>query len=126
MLGSCGEGVYIGAGFVAFSRFHLWLPMVAPMASMLVSYFASGAVRYACAQQLADVCFSGHVEHTAKYELFRSADAYLLPSYTEGLPISVLEAVAPEERKLSSGGRWSRVAVLALLLVAAGVSRRCC
>jgi serine/threonine protein kinase len=38
---------------------------------------------------------------------------------TTGEATSVLEAVPPEERKLSSGGRWSRVAVLLLLLVAA-------
>jgi len=40
---------------------------------------------------------------------------------TTGEATSVLEAVAPQERKLSSGGRLSRVAVLALVLVAAGV-----
>jgi eukaryotic-like serine/threonine-protein kinase len=40
---------------------------------------------------------------------------------TTGEATSVLEAVPPAERKLSSGGRWSRVAVVALLLVAAAV-----
>src|SRR3954451_18658136 len=40
---------------------------------------------------------------------------------TTGEATSVLEAVPPEERKLSSGGRWSRVAVLLILLAAAGV-----
>jgi tRNA A-37 threonylcarbamoyl transferase component Bud32 len=40
---------------------------------------------------------------------------------TTGEATSVLEAVPPAERKLSSGGRWSRVAVLLLLLAAAAV-----
>ncbi len=54
----------------------------------------TGAVRYACDQRLSDVSFSGYVEGSAKYELLQAADAYLFPSYTEGLPLSVLEAMA--------------------------------
>jgi len=54
----------------------------------------SGAVQFASDRQLVDVSFTGHVEGTAKYEVFRAADAYLFPSYAEGLPISVLEAMA--------------------------------
>jgi len=53
-----------------------------------------GAVRVASAQRLADVSFVGNVEGGVKYQLFRTADAYLFPSYGEGLPISVLEAMA--------------------------------
>jgi len=52
------------------------------------------AVRAASSQHLADVSFAGHVEGSAKYQVFRAADAYLFPSYGEGLPISVLEAMA--------------------------------
>jgi glycosyltransferase involved in cell wall biosynthesis len=52
------------------------------------------AKRYATSQKLADVFFLGHVEGKLKFASFRSADAYLFPSYTEGLPISVLEAMA--------------------------------
>jgi glycosyltransferase involved in cell wall biosynthesis len=52
------------------------------------------AKRYAGSQKLPDVFFLGHVEGSAKFACFRSADAYLFPSYTEGLPISVLEAMA--------------------------------
>jgi hypothetical protein len=37
---------------------------------------------------------------------------------TTGEATSVLETVPPAERKLSSGGRWSRVAIAALLVVA--------
>lgn len=54
----------------------------------------SDAVHFASARHLADVSFVGHVEGTAKYQVFRTADAYLFPSYAEGLPISVLEAMA--------------------------------
>ena len=52
------------------------------------------AKRYAVALKLVDVFFLGHVEGSAKFASFRSADAYLFPSHTEGLPISVLEAMA--------------------------------
>ena len=54
----------------------------------------SGAIRYVRAERLTDVSFTGHVEHAAKYQVFQSANAYLLPSHTEGLPLSVLEAMA--------------------------------
>jgi glycosyltransferase involved in cell wall biosynthesis len=54
----------------------------------------SSTVRHVSSQTLADVLFTGHVEGPAKYEVFRTADAYLFPSYSEGLPISVLEAMA--------------------------------
>ncbi|MEO8053435.1 MAG: glycosyltransferase family 4 protein, partial [Acidobacteriota bacterium] len=52
------------------------------------------AKRYANARGLTGVTFQGHVEGPAKFASFRSADAYLFPSYSEGLPISVLEAMA--------------------------------
>jgi glycosyltransferase involved in cell wall biosynthesis len=68
-----------------------------PFVSMTVAGDGShlnGAVRAAFAQRLADVSFVGNVEGGAKYQLFRTADAYLFPSYAEGLPISVLEAMA--------------------------------
>jgi glycosyltransferase involved in cell wall biosynthesis len=52
------------------------------------------AAAYAKSANLEDVTFQGYVEGNAKYEVYRKADAYLFPSYTEGLPISVLEAMA--------------------------------
>lgn len=39
-----------------------------------------------------DVSFSGPVYGEAKDEVFRQADAFILPSYSEGLPMAVLEA----------------------------------
>jgi len=45
-------------------------------------------------RQLADVSFAGEIHGEAKYAVLRAADAYLFPSHSEGLPISVLEAMA--------------------------------
>jgi len=49
---------------------------------------------YARSHGLTKVEFPGHLEGAAKRRAFASADAYLFPSRTEGLPISVLEAMA--------------------------------
>lgn len=53
-----------------------------------------GAVRYAATRQLASVRFAGRLGVAGKCEAFRAADLYLFPSYNEGLPLSVLEAMA--------------------------------
>lgn len=42
----------------------------------------------------ARVHFKGHVSGKVKKTLLSQADIYVLPSYTEGLPTSVLEAMA--------------------------------
>ena len=52
------------------------------------------AIAHCRRKQLAGVSFVGHVAGHAKFTAFRAADAYLFPSYGEGLPISVLEAMA--------------------------------
>jgi poly(glycerol-phosphate) alpha-glucosyltransferase len=39
-----------------------------------------------------DITFSGPVYGEEKNALFRQADAFILPSYSEGLPMAVLEA----------------------------------
>jgi len=49
---------------------------------------------YAESAGLGKVEFPGYLQGAAKRHAFQSADAYLFPSWTEGLPISVLEAMA--------------------------------
>lgn len=41
-----------------------------------------------------DVCFTGYVINMAKAKVYSSSDIYALPSYGEGMPNSVLEAMA--------------------------------
>ena len=54
----------------------------------------SAARDYVRANQLTGVFFAGFVEGARKVAILQAADAYLFPSYYEGLPISVLEAMA--------------------------------
>ncbi len=44
--------------------------------------------------QLPRVKFIGEVRETGKLDAFAAADAFILPSWTEGLPVAVLEAMA--------------------------------
>jgi glycosyltransferase involved in cell wall biosynthesis len=46
------------------------------------------------AAKLPDISFPGHLEGERKRAAFQNADAFLLPSHSEGLPIAVLEAMA--------------------------------
>ncbi|MCU1335692.1 MAG: hypothetical protein JWO19_1273 [Bryobacterales bacterium] len=52
------------------------------------------AEQYTRRQGINNVSFWGHVSGSRKVEAFMSADCYLFPSYHEGMPISVLEAMA--------------------------------
>lgn len=68
-----------------------------PMASLVIAGDGAelaAAVRHSEETGLADVTFVGQVDGDKKYQAFRDAEAYLFPSHTEGLPLSVLEAMA--------------------------------
>ena len=54
----------------------------------------SDAREYASQHGLENVTFVGHVTGHDKYQLFQQSDAFLFPSYGEGLPLAVLEAMA--------------------------------
>lgn len=50
--------------------------------------------RYVRSQNMTDIVFLGWVRAQSKLEAFARADVYLFPSYHEGMPNSVLEAMA--------------------------------
>lgn len=55
---------------------------------------SNDAREYASQHGLNHVTFVGHVTGRDKYNLFQQADVFLFPSYGEGLPLAVLEAMA--------------------------------
>lgn len=55
---------------------------------------STDAQRYVREQNLSGITFLGHVSGASKERALRDADAYLFPSWHEGLPLSVLEAMA--------------------------------
>lgn len=54
----------------------------------------ASVMEYVGLKEIHGVRFYGHLCGPAKYERLREADVYLLPTYSEGMPISVLEAMA--------------------------------
>ena len=54
----------------------------------------SRATEYAENLGVSGINFTGHLQGPEKLNAFRSAALYLFPSHTEGMPISVLEAMA--------------------------------
>lgn len=51
------------------------------------------AMKYVIENSLSNVEFIGRVEDKAKVNVFSKSHIYILPSYTEGMPISLLEAM---------------------------------
>lgn len=49
--------------------------------------------KYVTENELKNVEFTGHLEGQAKQHVFRKSNVYLFPSYYEGMPTSVLEAM---------------------------------
>jgi glycosyltransferase involved in cell wall biosynthesis len=67
-----------------------------PSATLTVAGDGSELARareYARQAELTGISFRGHVSGQEKAAVFQGADVYLFPSYSEGLPISVLEAM---------------------------------
>lgn len=54
----------------------------------------SNARAYVISRGIEDVEFTGYIREEAKNIVFGRADVYLFPTYGEGMPISVLEAMA--------------------------------
>jgi glycosyltransferase involved in cell wall biosynthesis len=55
----------------------------------------SNDAKYYCKERLIkDVIFCGHLEGEEKYQMFCDASCYLLPTYGEGMPNALLEAMA--------------------------------
>lgn len=54
----------------------------------------AGAMEYVGLKEIHGVRFFGHLSGSAKYDRFREGDIYFLPTHSEGMPISVLEAMA--------------------------------
>jgi len=50
--------------------------------------------KYVIDNKITDVEFTGNLSGVALIDAFKSGDLYILPSYTEGMPTSVLEAMA--------------------------------
>jgi len=52
-----------------------------------------GSRAYVLARKIPDVTFAGYVQGEAKRAIYESADCYLFPSHSEGMPLTVLEAM---------------------------------
>lgn len=67
-----------------------------PYATMIFAGDGSELARlreYAAGRNMTDIEFTGYVSGAAKNDVFSHADVYLFPSWSEGMPISVLEAM---------------------------------
>jgi glycosyltransferase involved in cell wall biosynthesis len=52
------------------------------------------AMSYVFSRSIQDIEFCGYIEGTEKQKQYQKADVYILPTYGEGMPISVLEAMS--------------------------------
>jgi glycosyltransferase involved in cell wall biosynthesis len=86
-----GKGIYEALDAFAVLRKRrpeAWMDIVGDGAEL------AGAMKYVELKEIHGVRFFGHLSGPAKYDRLRNGDIYFLPTHSEGMPISVLEAMA--------------------------------
>lgn len=85
------KGIY--EGLAAYQRLKERFPQVRLIVAGKGSEL-KGARNYVAEHDVKDVEFTGYLLGSAKQEVFLRSNCYLFPSYGEGMPTSVLEAMA--------------------------------
>jgi glycosyltransferase involved in cell wall biosynthesis len=92
---------------------------------MIMAFVGDGPLRnevLASAKEIEEIRFIGTVDHASIPPYYSHADAYVLPSLSEGLPMSLLEAMAAGLPSIASdvGGISTQIQRDALMLVKPG------